>query len=165
MGTKVFFIFIVGVIILGVTIGFGMPSTGSLILIVLFFIFIWFSLKLSKYSFSFFKRINNDTSSHERKNCQSNIDNNISFISNNLTNEIDIISSEEEIPLDNRYGSSPLVSEFEISKTTSTIFKLNKNKIIKGKVKTNLWMLVEIGCSSGTFLDLSKKRDNKRNRY
>ena len=65
------------------------------------------------------------------------------FISDKFLSENEVVSNIEEIPLDNRHGSSPIVSEHEFSRTVHNTLKFGTAKEISGLVKTSVWTLIQ----------------------
>ncbi|MDH3974203.1 MAG: hypothetical protein OEV42_07975 [Deltaproteobacteria bacterium] len=123
--------------------GIGMPEV---IILTIVFLFIWFSIKIAKYSFRQMNKVENQSlgSESERGDHQLNIDiNDFRFIADNLISEKEVILTEEEIPLDNSHGSSPIVSEHEFTRTVINSFRLDKVQTMSGLVKSSLWTLVE----------------------
>jgi hypothetical protein len=117
----------------------------ELIALFLFLFFIWFTFKSAKFSFrqlKKFKNISSDIEDEQNGLLHSNTKD-FHFIAETSVLENEVISNEEEIPLDNRNGSSPIASEHEFSRTVSNILRLDKTKITGGRVKTNLWTLIE----------------------
>lgn len=67
----------------------------------------------------------------------------IKFIYDNIIKEGNIIISSEEIPLDNRFGNSPIISEHEFSKTITTDLKINKTNELNAGLTIKAWDLLE----------------------
>ena len=116
-----------------------------LILVAVLILFVWFSMKVARHSFGFLKKTNKDEiGSPLKDDIKKDLDiNDFQFVSDSILSEQEIISTEEEIPLDNRHGSSPLISEHEFSRTVTNSFILSKSQVMDGKIKTSLWTLIE----------------------
>ncbi len=108
-------------------------------------LFLWFSIKVAKHSFKFLDK-------EKSENLENNVkdDDHIEldysdfhFVADVFLKESEAVSTEEEIPLDNRHGSSPLISEHEFSRTVNNSFSINKENNLNGRIKTSLWSLVE----------------------
>lgn len=67
----------------------------------------------------------------------------INFLDEKVYEENDTIIGTEEIPLDNRFGSSTLVSEHEFTRTATTHLKIEQDKNIEGRFKVGLWSVLE----------------------
>ena len=123
--------------------GIGAPE---LLIFIVLPLFIWFSIKIYKYSIRQLKKVDDVSpdSEDDQKGFLKDIDiSDIRFIADNLVSENEVVSFEEEIPLDNSHGSSPIVSEHEFSRTVSNSLRIDKEKGINGLVKTNLWTLIQ----------------------
>ena len=115
------------------------------ILIPVFLLFVWLSIKVAKHSFGLLSKSKDDAVStiHDENEAFDLNINDFSFVADKLLRENEVVSTEEEIPLDNRYGSSPLISEHEFSRTVNSSFKLNNEQNLNGRIKTSLWTLIE----------------------
>ena len=124
-------------------------DTASLIISIAVFaailLFLRFSIKVAKHSFKFLDK-------EKSENIENNVkdDDHIEldysdfhFVADVFLKESEAVSTEEEIPLDNRHGSSPLISEHEFSRTVNNSFSINKENNLNGRIKTSLWSLVE----------------------
>jgi hypothetical protein len=67
----------------------------------------------------------------------------INFLDEKIYEENDTIIGTEEIPLDNRFGSSTLVSEHEFTRTATTHLKIERDKNIESRFKVGLWSVLE----------------------
>ena len=113
-----------------------MPGGIELAVIIVFIVFIFFSIKIGKFSFLKMKKIDKEISE------DNNLDE-FKLIEIQELDEMDIISSEDEIPLDNKHGSNSVISEHEFSKTVSNSFQLEHNMKTNLGIKTNFWTLLE----------------------
>ena len=107
--------------------------------------FLWFSIKIAKHSFKFLDKDKSENLENDVKD-DDHIEldyNDFRFVADVFLKESEAVSTEEEIPLDNRHGSSPLISEHEFSRTVNNSFSINKENNLNGRIKTSLWSLVE----------------------
>ncbi len=125
--------------------GFGGISIWQILLLIGFVFFIWFSIKIARHSFGFLNKAKESSADPiSSANEEEAFDlSDFQFVADRMLSEIDVISTEEEIPLDNRHGSSPLVSEHEFTRTVTNSFIINKKQITDGRIKTSLWTLIE----------------------
>lgn len=121
---------------------FGLGITELIILVVLP-IFIWLTIKAVKRSAKQVKEFDTNLDDKHENELEILSDSEIKFIKDNLIMENDIISGTEEIPLDNINGTEKIVSEHEVSKTVQNTIKISNTKDLHGRIKTNLWTLLE----------------------
>ena len=125
-----------------------MDIASSIISIAVFaaiLLFLWFSIKIAKHSFKFLDKDKSENLENDVKD-DDHIELDYSdfrFVADVFLKESEAVSTEEEIPLDNRHGSSPLISEHEFSRTVNNSFSINKENNLNGRIKTSLWSLVE----------------------
>lgn len=125
-----------------------MDIASSIISIAVFaaiLLFLWFSIKIAKHSFKFLDKDKSENLENDVKD-DDHIEldyNDFRFVADVFLKESEAVSTEEEIPLDNRHGSSPLISEHEFSRTVNNSFSINKENNLNGRIKTSLWSLVE----------------------
>ena len=125
-----------------------MDIASSIISIAVFaaiLLFLWFSIKIAKHSFKFLDKDKSENLENDVKD-DDHIEldySNFRFVADVFLKESEAVSTEEEIPLDNRHGSSPLISEHEFSRTVNNSFSINKENNLNGRIKTSLWSLVE----------------------
>lgn len=67
----------------------------------------------------------------------------VNLLEEKVCEENDTIIGTEEIPLDNRFGSSTLVSEHEFTRTATTHLKIEHDKNIEGRFKVGVWSVLE----------------------
>jgi len=117
----------------------------ELVILVVFFLFLWFSIKVARHSFGFLKKAKQDEKSVGSNSVEKDDFDIITFqfVSDKMLSEREIVSMQEEIPLDNRHGTSPLISEHEFSRTVTNSFVINKTQLTDGRIKTSLWTLIE----------------------
>lgn len=67
----------------------------------------------------------------------------INLIDDHDINEQNLVIGIEEVPLDNRYGSSVLVSEHEFSKKARRAVKFERNSALEASLKGNILSIIE----------------------
>jgi len=119
-------------------------SLGILIAILIgVVLFIWFSIKIAKHSFKFLDKNEDNKSSGINSDLHEVDIGDFRFVSDMFLKESEVVSTAEDIPLDNRHGSSPLISEHEFSRTVTNSFSINKESNLNARIKTSLWSLLE----------------------
>lgn len=71
------------------------------------------------------------------------------FIGDVNANEETMVIGKEEVPLDNRFGSSILESEHEFSQKATRTIRLNRNNDIAGSFKAQIWTVLETEVRAG----------------
>lgn len=71
------------------------------------------------------------------------------FIGDVNANEETMVTGKEEVPLDNRFGSSILESEHEFSQKATRTIRLNRNNDIAGRFKAQVWAVLETEVRAG----------------
>ena len=98
-------------------------SIWQIILLIVFVVFIWFSIKVARHSFGFLNKAKESGADPISSANEEAFDlSDFQFVADRMLSEMDVVSTEEEIPLDNRHGSSPLVSEHEFTRTVTNSF-------------------------------------------
>jgi uncharacterized membrane protein YeaQ/YmgE (transglycosylase-associated protein family) len=68
---------------------------------------------------------------------------NISFMSDTNIKSSTLIIGTEEVPLDNRFGSSVLVSEHEFTRKASRTIKIGRHKDLEMRLQAGIWSFLE----------------------
>ena len=65
------------------------------------------------------------------------------FIDDELQAEEEVVIAVEYMPLDNRFGSSTVVSEHEFTRTEKTNLILNETRELQGSIKGEFWSVIQ----------------------
>lgn len=65
------------------------------------------------------------------------------LVSDSIDADGDIVISTEDVPLDNRHGSSPISSEHEFSQTAKISVSLAKNQEVSAGINATVWSVFE----------------------
>jgi hypothetical protein len=124
--------------------GIGTPE---LIILAVIISLVWWVIARRKKSRSFKLKNQNisiDKSNKKRPSMSSSAEaDSIDFLEEKVYEENDTIIGTEEIPLDNRLGSSTLISEHEFARTATTHLKIEHDENIKGRFKAEVWSVLE----------------------
>ncbi len=124
--------------------GIGTPE---LIIFTVIISLAWWVIARRKKSRSFKLKNQNisiDKSNKKRFSMNSSAEaDSIDFLEEKVYEENDTIIGTEEIPLDNRFGSSTLIREHEFARTATTHLKIEHDKNIEGRFKAGVWSVLE----------------------
>lgn len=67
----------------------------------------------------------------------------VRIIEDQVHEEKQVVIGVEEMPLDNRYGTSTVVSEHEFTRTEKTHLTVEETKNVQGLIKGGIWSLIE----------------------
>ncbi|MBF0097034.1 MAG: hypothetical protein HQM04_13380 [Magnetococcales bacterium] len=67
----------------------------------------------------------------------------ITILGESVVKELPVVLATEEIPLDNRYGTTMLVSEHEFVRTATVGLSVGREQVLSANMKSILWPVLE----------------------